>query len=82
MENPFFNIEDLDKEVSIEASEEDKSGILAEKYLSIHQHRVEAIKHLTGKIPQEGEVFFFMDRKFIQCLYVHSFYYQRMRSDP
>ena len=58
MENPFFYIEDLDKEVSIEASDEDKSGILAEKYLSIHEHRVEAIKHLTGRIPQEGEVFF------------------------
>lgn len=58
MQNRFFDIEDLDKEVSSDAPEEDKSGLLAEKYLEIHQYRVEAIKHLSGRIPAEGEIFF------------------------
>lgn len=37
---------------------EDKSGAMAEQFLQIHGERVESIKNLSGRIPQDGEVFF------------------------
>ena len=37
---------------------DEKSGILVEQFLHMHGQRIESIKNLLGRIPQEGEVFF------------------------
>jgi hypothetical protein len=58
MGNQFFDIEDLEGEVSASNADEEKSGILAEKYLQLHEERIEAIKQLSGRIPTDGEIFF------------------------
>ncbi len=36
----------------------DKSGILIERFLQLHEQRIETIKDLTGRIPGHGEIFF------------------------
>jgi len=59
MKNKFFEISDLDKEApKSDQKVEDKSGILAEQFLQVHDARVESIKHLSGRIPSENEIFF------------------------
>ncbi|HNW74556.1 MAG TPA: hypothetical protein PKN44_13085 [Bacteroidales bacterium] len=55
--NRFFDINELeDHEDKDEIPV--KSGILAERYLDIHQEKITGIKELSGRIPEEGEVFF------------------------
>jgi hypothetical protein len=59
MKNKFFELSDLDKRSEdLEPEPDSKSGILAEQFLEIHDRRVETVKHLTGKIPRDGEIFF------------------------
>jgi hypothetical protein len=56
MSNRFFSIEDLDKKTVIKNP--DKSGSMVEKFLQIHGEKIESIKQLTGRIPEENEIFF------------------------
>lgn len=57
MNSRFFNINDIDQE-PVEDQQEDKSGILTEKFLAIHTERIENIKKLTCGIPQDGKIAF------------------------
>ncbi len=36
----------------------EKSGILIERFLQLHEARIESIKDLAGRIPLDGEIFF------------------------
>ncbi|TSA24352.1 MAG: hypothetical protein D4R67_11955 [Bacteroidetes bacterium] len=59
MNNKFFDITDLEKEISRSNQEQDTaSGSMAMKFLAIHDSRVESIKHLTGRIPGDDEILF------------------------
>ncbi len=42
---------------------EDKSDILVERFLNAHDHRIDSIKQLTGKLPVEGEIYFLWTMK-------------------
>ncbi len=55
--NKFFDIGELDPDPADQVPEE-KSGILVEKFLQVHGERVENIKQLAGRIPQEEEIYF------------------------
>ena len=53
----FFNIDDLQQQTEA-TGKPDKSGILVEKFLQLHERRIESIKDLAGRIPIENEIFF------------------------
>jgi hypothetical protein len=53
----FFNIDDLQQQTEA-TGKPDKSGILVEKFLQLHERRIESIKDLAGRIPLEDEIFF------------------------
>jgi hypothetical protein len=55
----FFNIEDL-QEVQSDGEPEaaGQSGILIEKFLQLHERRIESVKALAGRLPVPGEIFF------------------------
>jgi hypothetical protein len=55
--NKFFSLEEVDRQV-VKTIPEDKSGALVEKFLQIHGEKIESIKQLAGRIPQEGEIYF------------------------
>jgi hypothetical protein len=55
MREKLFDIADIG-----ESSPENgvKSGIHVEKFLQLHNARVESVKQLAGRLPSEGEIFF------------------------
>ncbi len=57
MKSRFFNINEIDHE-PVDDQQEDKSGILTEKFLAIHTERIENIKKLTSGIPEDGKIAF------------------------
>lgn len=52
----FFDIEDLG--IPVDDAPEQKSGLHVEKFLQLHERRIESIKALAGRLPEPGEVFF------------------------
>ncbi len=38
--------------------EDNNSAILVERFLRSHDHRIDSIKELAGRLPQEGEIYF------------------------
>jgi hypothetical protein len=36
----------------------DASGIMADRFLQLHEHKLEGLKKLAGKLPQPGEAYF------------------------
>jgi hypothetical protein len=55
--NKFFDIEELGDPRGDQQTA-DKSGILIERFLQLHESRIESIKDLAGRIPEPGEIFF------------------------
>ena len=53
----YFNIEQIE-ETGDDQQPADKSGILVERFLQLHEHRIESIKDLAGHPPAAGEMFF------------------------
>jgi hypothetical protein len=48
----------IDIEDQYDISNEDKSGLIAEKFLQLHGERIDSIRSLAPRFPQEGEIFF------------------------
>ena len=57
MNSKFFNIDDID-DPGDDQPNADTSGIRIERFLQLHEQRIESIKDLTGRIPGDGEIFF------------------------
>ena len=53
----YFNIEEME-ETPADQRPADKQGILIERFLTLHEHRIESIKDLHGTLPGDGEIFF------------------------
>lgn len=59
MRNKYFDLQELDSLISEPVpDQESKSGILAEKYLQLHDERIESIKQLAGRVPEVDEIYF------------------------
>lgn len=54
--NSFFDINELD--VTGDDESIGKAGILAERFLDIHNDKISSIKDLSGRPPLPGEIFF------------------------
>jgi len=55
----LFDIAELDDPELDQAPVPDaKAGIIIEKFLQVHNEKIENIKQLAGRIPGEGEIFF------------------------
>jgi hypothetical protein len=54
--NKLFNIGDL-KAIKTDNDPGDKSAILRDNYLSMHEQKLESLKHLNGRLPHPGEFF-------------------------
>jgi hypothetical protein len=52
----FFDISQLDGPTDEPAL--DKAGIHIERFLQLHEHRIESIKDLRGSLPGDGEIYF------------------------
>ncbi|HPS61871.1 MAG TPA: hypothetical protein PLK82_02360 [Bacteroidales bacterium] len=48
----------IDIEDQYDISNEDKSGLIAEKFLQLHSERIDSIRSLAPRFPREGEIFF------------------------
>ena len=57
MKSKYFDIEEMEDPME-DQQPADKSGILIERFLQLHEHRIESIKDLTGRLPGDGEIFF------------------------
>ena len=56
----LFSFNELENIVS---TPDDKSGILAERFYDMHSFRVESLKQLCGKFPEENEIYFLWTTK-------------------
>jgi hypothetical protein len=56
----LFNLDEIKKQPT---RVEDKSAILVERFLDAHDHKIESIKNLAGKLPEEGEIYFLWTMK-------------------
>jgi hypothetical protein len=50
----FFSLEDI----KVKAVEQSKSEILRDKFVTLHERKIESIKQLAGDLPGNGEIFF------------------------
>jgi hypothetical protein len=51
----LFDVNELNRKASVEDA---NSSILVERFLRSHDHRIDNIKQLAGKLPEEGEIYF------------------------
>ena len=50
----FFDINNVSDSTNVP----DDSGILVEKFLKAHDHKLESLKNLAGRLPEDQEIFF------------------------
>lgn len=60
MKGSYFDIDEL---TSTTPTPPENSGALGVKFLEIHSHKLESIKHLVGDLPKEKEIFFIWTMK-------------------
>jgi len=51
----LFDINELNQKASME---DQNSSILVERFLKSHDHRIDSIKQLAGRLPEPGEIYF------------------------
>lgn len=51
----LFEINELNRKTSME---DQNSSILVERFLKSHDHKIDSIKQLAGKLPEIGEIYF------------------------
>ena len=53
--NNLFDLNDLQSKTT---TADDNSSVLVERFLAAQDHRIDSIKQLVGKLPEENEIFF------------------------
>ena len=53
--NKLFDLNEIHSSLALA---EDKSSVLVQRFLLAQDHRIDSIKNLVGKLPEENEIFF------------------------
>lgn len=61
MKGKYFDLDEINQSTPVFPAE--NSGALGVKFLEVHNHKLESIKHLVGKLPEENEIFFIWTMK-------------------
>lgn len=60
MKGKYFDLDEITQSTPVPP---ENSGALGVKFLEVHNHKLESIKHLVGNLPEENEIFFIWTMK-------------------